>query len=443
VEGEGMKRRMIRFEKHITLRGNVMDAWKVIANPAQWNQWTDQLALAENTEGDVGVGTRLQIYSSMVCARFAPIRKIPIGITIEECTPGESFIWSGRFLGIDGRHGFDLKTLDEEHYEVVQWEELFGWKTWLVQTMGVWAAMQLNFERLLNHLRNHLTETTLNTRGVNVEIDGMRMHYKEVGVGDPVLLLHGYPQNHLCWRHQAVALKDSMRLIVPDLIGWGQSEQSLEKGHTYEEEVQRLIQFVEKLDCGPVHLVAHDYGGYLAMGMTKNSPELFRSHVLLNSRAHGTFKKRWRYLFIPLLRWISQIPVLGRYAAWLPVKAVHRYILRRELRLGLFGNPGKDLYFEQWKRGGHANHWLFHFFGPDNGYCFSPREELTDVQAEKNRTLIVWGQEDTFLNISIAKELTRIYPNSELKILPDVGHYAMEEAPIEVTNAIQQFLSRE
>ena len=52
------------------------------------------------------------------------------------------------------------------------------------------------------------------------------------GEGPPLILLHGYPQNHMCWAGVAPALAQSFRVIVPDLRGYGDSDAPPDDGTT-------------------------------------------------------------------------------------------------------------------------------------------------------------------------------------------------------------------
>lgn len=59
-----------------------------------------------------------------------------------------------------------------------------------------------------------------------VTVDGARVACWEAGPPDaePVVLLHGYPADHRCWRHQVPPLSARHRVITPDLLGWGASD---------------------------------------------------------------------------------------------------------------------------------------------------------------------------------------------------------------------------
>ncbi len=57
-----------------------------------------------------------------------------------------------------------------------------------------------------------------------VDVEGIRLHVAEAGEGEPLLMLHGWPQNWFMWRHLVPALGGRYRLLMPDLRGFGWSD---------------------------------------------------------------------------------------------------------------------------------------------------------------------------------------------------------------------------
>ena len=55
-------------------------------------------------------------------------------------------------------------------------------------------------------------------------VNGIRMHYRRIGEGSPIVLLHGWPQTGYAWRHVAADLAADHTVIVPDLRGYGRSD---------------------------------------------------------------------------------------------------------------------------------------------------------------------------------------------------------------------------
>jgi pimeloyl-ACP methyl ester carboxylesterase len=56
------------------------------------------------------------------------------------------------------------------------------------------------------------------------QVNGIQMHYIEAGSGEPVVLLHGFPEFWYSWRHQIAALAPHYRVIVPDQRGYNETE---------------------------------------------------------------------------------------------------------------------------------------------------------------------------------------------------------------------------
>jgi pimeloyl-ACP methyl ester carboxylesterase len=106
-----------------------------------------------------------------------------------------------------------------------------------------------------------------------VELDGgVRLHVSELGAGEPVLMLHGWPQHGGCWRTVAPPLAERYRVICPDLRGFGGSDAP---GHGYDPETFALdaIALLDALGIERVRLAGHDWGGYASLFIALRAPE--------------------------------------------------------------------------------------------------------------------------------------------------------------------------
>jgi haloalkane dehalogenase len=95
-----------------------------------------------------------------------------------------------------------------------------------------------------------------------VRVRGSRMHYVDVGTGDPILLLHGNPTWSYLWRNVIPHLEPLGRCIAPDLIGYGRSDKPAIDYHWFDH-VRYLEGFIEKLGLKNITLVLHDQGSAL------------------------------------------------------------------------------------------------------------------------------------------------------------------------------------
>ena len=95
-----------------------------------------------------------------------------------------------------------------------------------------------------------------------LDIKGSKMHYIDVGQGDPILFLHGNPTSSYLWRNIIPYLQPQARCIAPDLIGMGKSDKP-DIAYTFEDHYAYLEEFIEKLGLKNITLVIHDWGSGL------------------------------------------------------------------------------------------------------------------------------------------------------------------------------------
>ena len=95
-----------------------------------------------------------------------------------------------------------------------------------------------------------------------INIKGSKMHYIDVGYGDPVLFLHGNPTSSYLWRNIIPYLQTKGRCIAPDLIGMGKSGKP-DIDYMFDDHYEYLLKFIEKLKLKNITLVLHDWGSGL------------------------------------------------------------------------------------------------------------------------------------------------------------------------------------
>lgn len=95
-----------------------------------------------------------------------------------------------------------------------------------------------------------------------IKIKGSKIHYIDVGKGDPILFLHGNPTSSYLWRNIIPYLQTKGRCIAPDLIGMGKSDKP-NIDYTFDDHYQYLLKFIEKLKLKNITLVIHDWGSGL------------------------------------------------------------------------------------------------------------------------------------------------------------------------------------
>jgi pimeloyl-ACP methyl ester carboxylesterase len=98
------------------------------------------------------------------------------------------------------------------------------------------------------------------------------VHVATAGAGEPIVLVHGWPEHWWCWRRVIGPLATRRRVICLDLPGFGWSDPS-PVGYTKEALAARLVAALDALDVRSFDLVGHDWGGYLAFLIALRHPE--------------------------------------------------------------------------------------------------------------------------------------------------------------------------
>ncbi|NER78813.1 MAG: haloalkane dehalogenase [Leptolyngbya sp. SIO1D8] len=115
-----------------------------------------------------------------------------------------------------------------------------------------------------------------------VEVLGSQIAYVEAGEGDPILFLHGQPTSSYLWRNIMPHLEDQGRVIAPDNIGFGQSDQP-ELDYTFGDHYRYLDAFIKQLDLKNVTLVVHDWGSGLGLHYARLNPDNVKAIVTMEA----------------------------------------------------------------------------------------------------------------------------------------------------------------
>jgi pimeloyl-ACP methyl ester carboxylesterase len=117
-------------------------------------------------------------------------------------------------------------------------------------------------------------------------VNGIQMHYVIGGHGDPVVLLHGWPQTWYEWRHVMPALARNYTVIAPDLRGLGESSKPI-TGYDGKTTAEDIHQLVTKLGFNDIFLVGHDFGVQVAYSYAAAHPNETKRLVILDVPVAG------------------------------------------------------------------------------------------------------------------------------------------------------------
>jgi pimeloyl-ACP methyl ester carboxylesterase len=113
-----------------------------------------------------------------------------------------------------------------------------------------------------------------------VDLPGLRMHVAEAGDGEPLLLLHGFPQHWWKWRKFLAAFSDRYRVICPDLRGAGWTDAPRD-GYKADQLVADVVALLDELGLENPRIVAHDWGALVGFLLCLDHPDRVKQYVSL------------------------------------------------------------------------------------------------------------------------------------------------------------------
>ncbi len=136
----------------------------------------------------------------------------------------------------------------------------------------------------------------------DVMAGALRIHYREWGDGEPVILLHGWPETSHEWRHvgPVLAADSRWRVLAPDTRGHGQTE-APPSGYTRAELADDIVAFMTALGIERAPIIAHDWGGIIAFKIAVDHGDRVARLALLDTITTGwpTFVDYYYWFMVP------------------------------------------------------------------------------------------------------------------------------------------------
>jgi haloalkane dehalogenase len=129
------------------------------------------------------------------------------------------------------------------------------------------------------------------------EINNKKMAYIDEGKGDTFLFLHGNPTSSYLWRNIAPHVEEMGRVVIPDLIGMGDSEKLDgidNEGYKYHGQYGYLTGLLENLDLGnDIHLIIHDWGSAMGFQFARENPDRVKSITYMEAIVMPLTWEQW------------------------------------------------------------------------------------------------------------------------------------------------------
>ena len=246
---------------------------------------------------------------------------------------------------------------------------------------------------------------------------GTQVYYEIKGEGETLLLLHGWGGNSQMLRPLLNYFCGRFRVISLDLPGFGRSSIPRQTWGS-RQYAQCIRQIIRQLQLAPCHIIAHSFGGRIAIALAAQHPELVNKLVLTASAGLPPQRKLDYYFKVYLFKLSKKLLNLTGSS-------------HEKLRRALAQRIGSADYIS-------ANPKMRSIL------VKVVNEDLTEFLPRiKAPTLLLWGENDQATPAAMGELMNQLIPDSNLIVFPETGHFTYLESPSEFCSATISFLGKD
>ena len=269
-----------------------------------------------------------------------------------------------------------------------------------------------------------------------VEVNGLRVHYKEAGQGEPALILqHGFAASLFSWREVLGALAQGRRVVAFDRPAFGLTERPVEwegpDPYSAETQADLTIGLMDALGIQKAILVGNSAGGTVSALTALHYPERIPALVLVDPAIYQGGRPAWFGVLARTPQMQRLGPLLARQIQkWGRKFGESAWHDPSRLTDEIWQGYTKPLQAENWDR---ALWNLTAASGPTG-----LGEQLDRLQMP---VLVLTGDDDRIVPTKQSVRLAGELPNAELVVFPNCGHVPQEECPDLFLEAVEKFLA--
>ena len=272
-----------------------------------------------------------------------------------------------------------------------------------------------------------------------IKINNINLHVMVIGEGEPLILLHGFPDFWYGWKNVINELKASFKLIIPDMRGYNKSEKPAGvENYDIDILVSDIKRLCENFNYDKINLAGHDWGGIIAFVVAEQHPELVKKLIILNAPHPKIFhetiindkkqrrassyvfqfqKERGEQFLLDNDKQVLQMTIFGM--------AMNRKAFTKE---------DKELYMNAWNQ---PNAILS---GVNYYRAFAGGHKSSGIV--KVPTLIIWGMKDMYLLPIQLQDLPKYINDLTIVKSEKSSHWIMHDDPALVIEEINKFIKK-
>lgn len=263
----------------------------------------------------------------------------------------------------------------------------------------------------------------------SLRVNGIMTNYHDAGAGAPALFIHGSGPGVSAWANWRLALpvcSQRLRVIAPDMVGFGYTERPAGISYNLDTWVGQAIGLLDALEIPRADIVGNSFGGALALALAVRHPQRVRRMVLMGSAGIS-------FPITPALDAVwGYTPSLENMRRLLDVFAFDRNLVTDELA---------ELRYQASMRPGFQESFSVMFPAPRQRWIEALASREEDIRALEHEALVIHGREDQVIPLSNSLTLAQWIPRSQLHVFGRCGHWTQIEHAARFSRLVSDFLT--
>lgn len=276
------------------------------------------------------------------------------------------------------------------------------------------------------------------------QIGDVNLHYATAGTGERlVILLHGFPEFWYSWRHQIEVLSRDFTVVAPDLRGYNLSSKPPRiADYKIANMVDDVTGLIRHLGRRQAAVVGHDWGASIAWATAEKYPEYVSKLAALQVPPWAAWQQNagWQQYLASWYMFLFQIPglpewVLSRRDFDLPEQGLRE----TNRRNATFTEEDIAEFKKSWRATGALTSPLNYYRANFVERFFARRGDNVKIIVP---TLFIYGEKDKYILPATVRNVGRFVDARFVEVrIPDAGHWVQQEAPLQVSTALLDFLT--
>lgn len=295
----------------------------------------------------------------------------------------------------------------------------------LILLVTIWySGGQSDFDEV-SHARMQIT-VPLQSKIIDVGDVNLHVVFAGPEDGEPVILIHGFPEYWYMWRHHMESLAQAgYRVAAPDMRGYNRSDKPKGRAaYKFTDYANDITGLMDSQNWEQANIVSHDIGARVTWSLVFDNPTRVKRAVIYSVGHPLAFETTTDKSSVSWYRTFFKMPLLPELFSRVGGLSLTAKSMKNSSLEGTFSDTELQVYKAAWDRGHAFDSMIGAYSDLDAKIKNMPQDGVPDMPV-----LFVYGLEDKFISKDVAERTKTYLGEDNVKIYPDLSHWILAEAP--------------